>query len=678
MKKNWDKIKNRSATETLRNRDVYETQQLDRTKVGKKQSFTSRNIIALSVGGLCALLMWCVMSFFDVEKLNNQAAEEANMAVVITQPAPAEPRRLANVKWANMILVPDTTYADFGYLYADNRTGVKYTQAEYEIWLDVHARINAGECPELWATSNSNGTITYRERDPVLPAPAEPREWTHAEKANFASYGVVEDTRYADLGYTKRELYKNTLLTEAEFETLAPYYTEEYINQILAEGLVTRTVKSFTPQGGKARNIYFYSDTETNVIEPIIPTESAGSRYTTPIELSNLEYANMNLTADNTASSLGYAYRDTRTGQFYTVVEYEKWKTVTQDALYGRNGLIFWIDISEEDNCYTFAEKPPAQASNEPRKRFSQYLESYLMKMNLKRLDSFWGDYGYPYYDNYTKVFYSEAEYQVWLDVQNRVANGTLFIPQTTQTEIRKNNIAVTSVIREHLDPLPVKYTFSYAFTYVYFLKAFVSFAVGLLVYALLRMILKRNLDAQNLMNDTSDINQYENDQHIALPEEVQRKFDWFPDVGAHCPVQVSSMISHMMLTNKGLDKIKLARRAQKDIIDADGDVEYYKGELLLDDDGNPVYDLVPLIDSQFANDLYEASGAPKEVQKFYDTTKIPYNPDGKDRTKQCGTHKTVAEAINATWTFPDYEPQRPAGAYLVDTEPVNTIKFHI
>ena len=133
-------------------------------------------------------------------------------------------------------------------------------------------------------------------------------------------------------------------------------------------------------------------------------------------------------------------------------------------------------------------------------------------------------------------------------------------------------------------------------------------------------------------------------------------------------------MISHMMISNKGLNKIKLAKRAEKDIIDKDGNVEYYKGEILLDKDGNEITELLPLIDTDFAADLYEASGAPKEVRKTYDPTKIAYNPDGKDRTKMAGNHKTVAEMINKEWHFPLYEPQRPAGAYVVDTEPVNTM----
>lgn len=210
--------------------------------------------------------------------------------------------------------------------------------------------------------------------------------------------------------------------------------------------------------------------------------------------------------------------------------------------------------------------------------------------------------------------------------------------------------------------------------------KIAISFAVTLIFWGIMYQVMMRNLKAQNMLSDTSDINQYQNDQHVALPEEVQRKFDWFPDVGAHSNVQVSSMISHMALMNKGINPIQIAERAKEDILDEDGDVEYYKGEVLLDDDENPITKKVPMIDEKFMDDLFTASGAPddKTFRKYYDTTKIPYNPGGKDRTKQGGKWDTVAELINHDWVFPVYEPQRPAGAYLVDTEPVNTIKICI
>lgn len=209
--------------------------------------------------------------------------------------------------------------------------------------------------------------------------------------------------------------------------------------------------------------------------------------------------------------------------------------------------------------------------------------------------------------------------------------------------------------------------------------KFLVAAFAGLSAFAILHPILMRNLDAQNLMNDTSDINQYAGDQHIALPDEIMRKFDWFPDVGAHSDVQPSSMISHVMLTNKGLKKIKVSVRAEKDVIDEDGDIEYLKGEILRDENEHAITQTVPMIDEAFGDALFDASGTPKNknLRKKYDTGTIPYNEDGSDRDK-LGKFKTVADLINSDWTLPEYEVQRPGGAYIVDTAPVNTMVLAI
>lgn len=205
--------------------------------------------------------------------------------------------------------------------------------------------------------------------------------------------------------------------------------------------------------------------------------------------------------------------------------------------------------------------------------------------------------------------------------------------------------------------------------------KIFFDIVGTAVFYAVMHLILVHNLDAQNLLNDTSDINQYQNDQHIALPEEIQRNFDWFPDVGATSDVQFSSMISHMAISNKGLKTIQVAQRASSDILDEDGDIVTYKGEILTDDEGNVLYEEKPLIDIDFMNDLFDASGLPnqKNLRKFFNTTMIPYNADGSNRDK-LGKFATVADLINADWEFPYYEPQRPGGAYIVDTAPVNTM----
>ena len=209
--------------------------------------------------------------------------------------------------------------------------------------------------------------------------------------------------------------------------------------------------------------------------------------------------------------------------------------------------------------------------------------------------------------------------------------------------------------------------------------KVIFSLVLGGITFGLLYPYLMRNLQAQNLMNDTTDINQYANDQHIALPEEIQRKFDWFPDVGAHSNVQPSSMISHMMMTNKGLKKVAVSRRADKDMIDADGDIEYLKGEILRDDQDNALMEQQPIIDQEFGAALFEASGLPedKTLRKFYDVSKIPYNPGNKDLVK-LKDFDTVGQLINDDWDFPEYEVQRPGGAYIVDTAPVNTMVLAI
>lgn len=213
--------------------------------------------------------------------------------------------------------------------------------------------------------------------------------------------------------------------------------------------------------------------------------------------------------------------------------------------------------------------------------------------------------------------------------------------------------------------------------------KLFITLGSGLMVALAIGTWFSRRVAAANLMNTTSDINQYQNDQHIALPEEIQQNYDWFPDAGAHSSVQVSSMLSHMMLRQKGLGTVEVAQRAKKDVIDEEGNLAYYAGEVMDDDEGSPLTQTLPIIDEGFGDELFEASGLPddKTLRQKYDTTRIPYNPDGKNRDKLgfgSDMYKTVAALIKEDWTFPAYEVQRPAGAYVVDTAPVNTMVLAI
>lgn len=197
---------------------------------------------------------------------------------------------------------------------------------------------------------------------------------------------------------------------------------------------------------------------------------------------------------------------------------------------------------------------------------------------------------------------------------------------------------------------------------------------------------------SENSMADTSDINPHMNDQHVMLVEEMQESLDWFPDTGAHSSIQVSSMLSHVMMSNKGLDKVKMAKRYDKDVLDENGQVLYYKGALVQDAKGEPVMETLPIIDEDFGQDLLTASGIPvgretKSVRQAYDVRKIPYNPpiEGDEKKKKPQridrdklNYDTVGDLVNDDWEIPIYEVQRPAGAYLVDTAPVNTMVLAI
>lgn len=188
---------------------------------------------------------------------------------------------------------------------------------------------------------------------------------------------------------------------------------------------------------------------------------------------------------------------------------------------------------------------------------------------------------------------------------------------------------------------------------------------------------------SKNSMIDATDINTYENDQHIMYPEELYRTYDLFPNTGAHSSVQVSSMLSHMMIDRKGIKRVEVVERHTKDVKEG-GRIIAYKGEPVVNDDGETVIRTLPLIDEEFGQELYTASGIPvkeKEKRTPVDVRKIEYNPldhsgNRSDRDKQ--PYDTLAELINKDWEFPEYEVQRPSGAYLVDTAPVNTMVLAI
>lgn len=188
---------------------------------------------------------------------------------------------------------------------------------------------------------------------------------------------------------------------------------------------------------------------------------------------------------------------------------------------------------------------------------------------------------------------------------------------------------------------------------------------------------------SRNSMFDGTDINSYENDQRIMLLEESHETFDWYPNMGAHSSVQVSSVLSHVMVSRKGLKNVEMVVRHKKDVVE-DGHVIIPAGSEMYDSNGVKKVETLPLIDEALGQELFTASGIPvesKKIRRPVDVRNIPYNPktaSGQRKYMDKQPYDTVGELINKDWEIPEYEVQRPTGAYLVDTAPVNTMVLAI
>lgn len=268
-----------------------------------------------------------------------------------------------------------------------------------------------------------------------------------------------------------------------------------------------------------------------------------------------------------------------------------------------------------------------------------------------------------------------------WYDNYKDVPKPDWYVNSKMEYEEKiRNNPEGVKKEQEQKQELKKQKTFAGQFKRITFWKFVLAFGFAGFVYSILDAIFMRNLEAQNMLADTSDINQYKNDQHIMLPQEMfeNPEFDFFPDVGCHSSVQVSSMISHVALENKGLDPVKISRKHKKDVVDEKGNLVNQKHEIMVDDEGEIIYDVKPKIDKDFMNNLYEASGIiNNKLKKFFDPKKIAYNPGNTNRDRLKG-YDTLADVINKDWELPYFEHQRPAGAYVVDTSPVNTMVLAI
>lgn len=551
-KSNWDRIRNQKSTDTVKYRDVYEDQQLERSSIRDKETMLTRNILNIFICTLVFVLLWFIVS--GIEMVTNR-----NGGIKMNQ-------------------APDNIWIHVNEYYENvEDSNDKITPAEYE------AKVEAFK----------NGSIEAVE-EPVAPV--------NPEEQYVGKYEDGEDHLYAPEFYANVD-NPDDKLTPEEYTALCENYATEldaYEKQKAAYEQYQKD--SVSPEERYKYQISHYRN-RNNFSEYIRPEDydKQLATYQKKLEKGKIKDVDKDIPYQPIDPAEIYVAYDENGEAIRDYLKMDK----TDQAKYQVS-----VIRSRLDGTIITAEDASAQRA--------QYLT------DIESFKTAYSDYMAKYYPDYEE-------------------GKLVFRVGPTKT------------------------------------KLLVCFTVTGVLFGFLWILLKKNLDAANLLSDTSDINQYHNDQHIALPEEVQRNYDWFPDVGAHSAVQVSSMISHMALLNKGLKKVEVAKRADKDIKDEDDNIEYFKGEILEDENGNYITTTEPMIDDKFMEDLFDASGAPndKAVRHRYDATKIPYNPDGSNRDK-LGKFETVADLINEDWEFPIYEPQRPAGAYIVDTAPVNTMVLAI
>lgn len=639
--KSWDIIRNQKPTDSVKYRDVYDDQQLERSEIMGKETMLSRNILNGVICVLAFLLLWVIVSFFQMMSTGKGEVE--------MHPNP-------EYTWINV----QEHYVNV------NDSSDKITVEEFNALCDAYAMnhdpsLPAMEEPDEPINPETSGEFVFENGQWVnlagRPVDMEAKKAEYQQALQVYEQQMIEYNRYLSVNTNPaydpdtgegtyryiREHYRSRIDTSiaievSEYEELVREYNEKLENGEYSEDELAVPGLPYNPAS-------WYKE-ESLLDESELPVEGTdvGSTETVPTG------------PVFTTSCPGDGYRgcphEAETGGLY--------------HHHGNDSLVCRVS----DGWFDANDNPVDQATVDA--AIAQHAG-----VSTNEADTTEGS-------EVTEETPPVTEEYVYVDrnVQYRhILDGHIISQRDYEELLNKyaqDKVAYDRAYREHRelyhpdDIDGTKKVFSMAPN---LMKILISLGGSALLFGILYMFLKKNLEAQNLLLDTADINQYTNDQHIALPEEVQRNYDWFPDVGAHSAVQVSSMISHMALTNKGLKQVEFAKRADKDILDEDGDVEYYKGEILLDDDGNPITSKVPIIDEAFMDALFDASGAPKDknVRKKYDTTKIPYNPDGSNRDK-LGKYNTVADLINDDWEFPLYEPQRPGGAYIVDTAPVNTM----
>lgn len=185
-----------------------------------------------------------------------------------------------------------------------------------------------------------------------------------------------------------------------------------------------------------------------------------------------------------------------------------------------------------------------------------------------------------------------------------------------------------------------------------------------------------------NALYLTDDLPEHDDDAYIRSIADLAAELDVAPDAGLGFNGHASTLMSHMMVSNKGIKKVEMPVY--------DGSVDGY---IKRDADGKIVKKLVPMFDQEFGDMLFSMSGVPMEARKYYDARDYDFNRKltrkeggGKDKNghyKRAGAYgrkeyDKLSDVINGEFYPLDSETQRPAGVYFYDSRPVNTILIAI
>lgn len=220
----------------------------------------------------------------------------------------------------------------------------------------------------------------------------------------------------------------------------------------------------------------------------------------------------------------------------------------------------------------------------------------------------------------------------------------------------------------------PVGLFHSFGFEMFYFIVGLFWFGIGYPVF-------KKKLYAVWMHNNAlwmdAEIEEYKNDAYVRTIDHLTNELDICPDVGMGFDGHASTIVGHIMVSNKGIKKVKVPVH--------DPNVDGY---VKRDSQGKIVYETKPMFDEELAHKLFDMSNVPHEFRHFYNATLYDFNPilpkkeggDGKRRMGGYGRmeYDKLSDVINHEFYVLPTQTARPAGVYFYDKRPVNTILIAI